>query len=229
MGLLVATSYIAFATRKVDDGSGKITTKTRALSGYDKIDVEGSFDVTLIPGSTESVVIETDDNLQKNVLTTVKGRKLVLELSGNWNKYTKLKAIITYKSLKSLESGGSCKILQTAKSKHTDFSLDVSGSGTVNLNLEATNFKIDGSGSADVILSGFVNNLDVDLSGSMTMDAFKLSTNKCRVEISGSGDAKVNVANELDAEISGSGEIKYKGNPSKVKKEISGSGSVSKI
>jgi len=46
-----------------------------------------------------------------------------------------------------------------------------------------------------------------------------------RFEVSGSGDAQVNVSDVLDAEISGSGTIVYKGDP-QVNAHVSGSGSI---
>jgi len=48
------------------------------------------------------------------------------------------------------------------------------------------------------------------------------------VEVSGSGDVQVNVAEKLNAEISGSGSIVYKGSPD-VHARVSGSGTVKKF
>jgi hypothetical protein len=61
-------------------------------------------------------------------------------------------------------------------------------------------------------------------SGSGGIDALDLSTNLTRVEVSGSGQAEVNVQSELDAQIRGSGSVYYMGTPEKITQEISGSG-----
>ncbi|HEY8936280.1 MAG TPA: DUF2807 domain-containing protein, partial [Cyclobacteriaceae bacterium] len=59
--------------------------------------------------------------------------------------------------------------------------------------------------------------------------AANLETNKCNIHISGSGNVEINVKDDLDAHISGSGSISYKGNPSHVNSDASGSGSIRKM
>ena len=54
----------------------------------------------------------------------------------------------------------------------------------------------------------------------------ELESATARVSVSGSGQADVVVSEELDASVSGSGAIRYSGGPSRVREEVSGSGSV---
>ncbi len=56
-----------------------------------------------------------------------------------------------------------------------------------------------------------------------------MEATQCAVRISGSGNVEINVKDELDATISGSGSVSYKGSPSKVNSNASGSGKVRKI
>ena len=53
----------------------------------------------------------------------------------------------------------------------------------------------------------------------------KLAAKRAKVTVNGSGDATVNVSEELDVRISGSGDVSYIGSP-KIKSQVSGSGSV---
>jgi hypothetical protein len=45
--------------------------------------------------------------------------------------------------------------------------------------------------------------------------------------VNGSGDITVKVVGTLDARISGSGDVRYKGTPAEIKKQVSGSGDIS--
>jgi hypothetical protein len=116
------------------------------------------------------------------------------------------------------------------KGKCRSFKSDVSGSGKVNIamniNQEAS-FGVSGSGKIEA--SGTADNVKTSISGSGKVLASNLETNKCLVRISGSGDVEINVKNELDANISGSGTVGYKGSPSKINSNSSGSGKLVKL
>lgn len=116
------------------------------------------------------------------------------------------------------------------KGKFKSLTADVSGSGTVSVNGTISgkaDFKISGSGKVEA--SGSAESLNTDISGSGRVRGANLVVNTARIDISGSGDVEITVNKDLDAEISGSGTVLYKGNPSHVNSNASGSGSVKKM
>ncbi len=107
---------------------------------------------------------------------------------------------------------------------------DVSGSGRVTLDVNiAGSVDFDISGSGRIEASGKSDDVEITISGSGKVLAANLETKKCDVRISGSGNVEINVREELDSHISGSGTVSYRGNPSKVNNDASGSGSVRKM
>ncbi len=107
---------------------------------------------------------------------------------------------------------------------------DISGSGRVSASLtikEGASIDISGSGKFEG--SGTANEIKTNISGSGKVYASNLEVDKCDIRISGSGDVEINVKSELDANISGSGSVSYKGNPSHVRGNSSGSGKVRKM
>lgn len=116
------------------------------------------------------------------------------------------------------------------KGKFKSLTADVSGSGTVSVNGAISgkaDFEISGSGKVEA--SGSAESLNTDISGSGRVRGANLVVNTARIDISGSGDVEITVNKDLDAEISGSGTVLYKGNPSHVNSNASGSGSVKKM
>lgn len=114
--------------------------------------------------------------------------------------------------------------------KCEDFSSDVSGSGSIELAMtihDEADFEVTGSGKTRA--SGTANIAKASISGSGKVLAAELVVNRCDVHITGSGDVEIHVKEALDANISGSGTVLYKGNPSKVNSDASGSGKVSKM
>jgi hypothetical protein len=115
---------------------------------------------------------------------------------------------------------GSCKRIDS----------DISGSGKVVAALtisEVASVGISGSGKFEC--SGTAKEIKTNISGSGKVHAANLEVEVCNVRISGSGDVEINVKSELDANISGSGTVSYKGNPSHVNGNSSGSGKVRKM
>ena len=53
-------------------------TETRQVSNFDSIELSGSGDVIVTQGGSESLAIETDDNVMKYVKAEVEGRTLKL-------------------------------------------------------------------------------------------------------------------------------------------------------
>ncbi len=115
------------------------------------------------------------------------------------------------------------------KGSCNNFDSDVSGSGKVNMTATIQGVADLGiSGSGKIVASGSAREVRAGISGSGKVLAGDLSTEKCVVRISGSGDVEINVKEELDATISGSGNITYSGDPKRVNSHASGSGNVRK-
>jgi hypothetical protein len=103
----------------------------------------------------------------------------------------------------------------------------ISGSGYINLEMDATDIESRISGSGDMRLSGAATNHTLRVSGSGNLSGFDLKSVNQDIEISGSGNAEVFVdGGTLDARISGSGKVYYKGLPSSFNTNITGSGKV---
>jgi hypothetical protein len=116
------------------------------------------------------------------------------------------------------------------KGRCNNFSSDVSGSGGVKLSLginDEAAFEVSGSGKIQA--DGTAKVAKVSISGSGKVLAANLEVDRCDAQISGSGDVEINVRKELDANIYGSGTVSYRGNPSKVNSNATGSGKVSKM
>lgn len=207
-------------------GDGKVTSETRILPSFTAIDVSGAFDVDITQGTTQSVVVETDGNLQKFVKTRVEGNTLQIETKDPISHSTCMKIHLTVTDLKKIEISGAVDI--RTNNKLTTESLDIDGSGAADAKMELAVEKltIDCSGGSKLKFSGTAKEVHLDASGAVDLFAFDLVAESVHIEISGAGKAEVNVSKILNAEISGAGSVRYKGNPEKVMSDVSGAGSI---
>ena len=169
------------------------------------------------------------------VTTEVKNNTLKVDTkNGGWfccwgHGREDIKVNITVKDLKSIVIDGSADLAGKGKFVCDTLELSISGSGDINLEIEAKTLETAIAGSGDIVLSGKAQVYKADIAGSGDIKAFNLIADKCEVSIAGSGDCQVNASQELEISIAGSGDVSYKGNPSKVSNSVSGSGEVRKL
>ena len=193
----------------VVNGSGRLATETRQVSGFTQIELSGIGEVTVEQGDAESLTIEADDNVLPKLTSQVSGS--TLKLGKKRGTTVRTKNPIRYRvTLKDLTG------------------LDVSGAGSVQAQrLTLRTVHVDISGSGAVRLSGSAVEQHIEVSGSGRYDAADLPSQQVTADISGSGQVAVAVSQQLDIDISGSGTVTYTGDPA-VKQSVSGSGRVIK-
>lgn len=210
-------------------GNGEITTKTISTGGYDIIKATGFMDIHLKKGPEGRITVSTDDNLHEYITIEVKDNILFLKTKENINIETKTGVHITvpFKVISKVALTGSGNIETKDMISVSEFTASVTGSGDVDLAVEASKVQAMITGSGDITISGSTSNIEVNLSGSGDFNGFDIDSQNTSVSVSGSGDAEV-VANEsLVARVNGSGNIIYKGNPEKKDIKTSGSGNIS--
>ena len=202
-------SILALTSCSIVTASGPTRTEPRDVSGFSKVELAGSGDLTIDQTGSESLSIEAGDKVLPNLSSDVVGNTLVL--GPKRGAVLPPGARISYRlSVKDLTG------------------LTVSGSGDVaapKITTDALSSDISGSGT--ITVGGSAPEQQLKISGSGSYEAGGLAGQTLRADISGSGHAVVSVSDTLEVSISGSGSLTYSGDPT-VHKDISGSGSVTK-
>ncbi len=227
---LVAGSTAAFAGLfgNTVDGSGRIASDTRTLSGYKSIAIHGPFKVVLRQSGREGVQLQGDDNLLPLVETTVSGQALEIGPKKGTD-FGRQQVVVTvdFISLHALSLDGSGQVgadgliaprLDVAIGGSSQLQLDRVDAGTVNVAL---------GGSGGLRAGGKARRLVLVIGGSGSVQAGQLQAEDVTVSVGGSGGAAVHAANTLKVSVAGSGSVVYSGDP-KVSKSVAGSGTVSR-
>ncbi len=209
-------------------------TEERKLNSFKAVKIGGSFNVILQEGNTESIKITASGIALDDILTENEGSTLSIRIQNDrWNSrsnnnYT-VDIVLTYKNLEKINSSGSSHIHAKSIIRSDDFDLSLSGSGKFKGGVEAQRLNIALSGSGDIEINGSAKEQNISISGSGDVHAIDLKSSVTKIKISGSGNAKVQASEELEASISGSGDIRFAGNPQKQILKSIGSGSIKKI
>jgi hypothetical protein len=208
-------------------GSGVVTTETRTVPAFERVDVGGEYDVVVRVGATRSVVIAGDDNLLPLIRTEVREGTLHIESEEDLRPRDGIRIEIGIESLRGIHSGGSSDVA-VRDVRSPAFDASVSGSSELSADGAFGDLSASISGSGEIHMDGTANAIDGQVSGSGELDLLEVRARSARVEVSGSGGATVNVSERLDAHVSGSGDVRYAGRPA-VNADVSGSGSVERI
>lgn len=212
-------------------GSGNLVTDTRQVSGFDKIEVRGDGDLVIIQDGTESITIETDDNLMQYVVANVQDGTLELRLDRNGMdnfRPTRLIFTVHVKELTGIAASGTWDIA-SEKIETGDLNITISGIGGVNIDrLTAKNLIVTFNGTCAIDATGQVTSQSITLSGTNAYRAKDLQSETTAIHISGTGDAILWVTDSLTVSLSSAGTVQYYGNP-QTKIESSGAGSVQRL
>jgi hypothetical protein len=187
--------------------------ETRDVENFSKISFGFPGKLYLRQGSPQKVELQGDRDVLKEVETEVDGGRLKIGKQGKWNDWNfhdaKITVYITVPNIEAVSVSGSGDIIGESKIRSNDLSLNVSGSGSLSLDVEVTgDVKANVSGSGDVDLKGHFKSFESDVSGS------------------GKVVLSARIDNTADFGISGSGKIEARGEADVVKAHISGSGKV---
>jgi hypothetical protein len=211
-------------------GSGNVITEEREVSGFDSVDMSGFGEIFITQGDTESLTIETDDNLMQYIKSEVRGNTLYLEFEENTipNPSSKITFRLNVVDLAALDLAGAGSF--NIESLETpSLEITFSGAGDIDLNsLVADRVSTRISGAGDVSVSGEVGIQNIHIEGAGKYSAPDLKSSEATVQIEGLGNVVIWVIDALDLTIDGAGNVDYYGNPT-VSQSIEGGGSINSL
>jgi Putative auto-transporter adhesin, head GIN domain len=228
------------------DGNGDRGIENRTLEEFERIEINGDFEVQIDTGLVSSASVETDENLIDLIVTHVSGNKLIIETRDGVciRPSHRVEITVSTRKLREITLNGS-GLAYSYGINTENLSLNLSGSGLIECdNVETTtaNFELEGSGlincylitenlstqlegSGKIILHGECISADHKIIGSGNIEAGEVSAEVCVIYISGSGTVDADVNEALDVTIIGSGKVYYTGTPA-IESYISGSGEI---
>jgi hypothetical protein len=212
-------------------GNGNISSIEKSVSDFNHVEVSGAIDVYVRQGELRPVKIEGDENLLSYIEVKQLGDKIEVSTKKGFNlrPSKKMKLYLSSPNYSKLEVSGACNInSDNTLTLENPLSMEVSGAGDINVDVNAPRVEAQVSGSGNVNMAGETKNFELKISGAGDAKCYGLLSEKTKVNISGAGSAEVFASVELDAHVSGAGSIKYQGNAPKVNQHVSGAGSVKK-
>lgn len=209
-----------------EEARGNYEKTTLDIDDFDELALSLSATVYIRQGSSQSVEIEAKESVIDNMRKEVRGDRWSIGFERNMRNTGDITIWVTVPELEEISVSGSGKIIgKNSLTASDELKLAISGSGSMQLDVATEKLSCVVTGSGNMSLSGRADKQRINISGSGDVRSYDLETKECVVRITGSGNSRVNVSDNLEANISGSGEVDYKGDP-RIKSRIVGSGDV---
>ena len=202
-------------------GSGPISKQERAVPSFNAIRIGGAAEVLLMQGETQSVVVETNANIQERVNIRVSNNTLEVKLN-NIKKYDVLKLYITMNKLERLQFSGAADAKSVDTLSGESLEVLASGASDVHLLLDYERVSTKASGASVVNLSGNSDIQSIETSGASVVNAKSLETTSTVIKASGASSCFVNAKTKLTYQVSGSSDVSYVDKPQTVIVENNG-------
>jgi Putative auto-transporter adhesin, head GIN domain len=187
-------------------GNGHLITEQRKVEPFVNVDAGGAFRIDWRSGPpTASITI--DENLMQYVEMEVNNRVLYIRTTRHiWSRRS-AKVVLTSNTLEGASFSGASQL--TAHQ------------------LTGSKFYLETSGASKATLDGAVDELIASITGAGDLRAESLQTKTAQISVTGAGDARIAVRDDLKVSITGAGKVEYIGDPH-IQREITGAGSIRK-
>ena len=212
------------------EGRGEMISRDFSVAAFNAINFSGPYNVTWQQGSNFALTVEMQENLFDYFQHSIRNGTLYIEFSRSitvrGNNTPRIYITAPYIQVANFSGAVDTEGWDTVNVEQ--FALNVSGAGNIDLTLEVGEFNLTASGAADVILRGNADIARMIISGAGDISAENLQIRDATLNMSGVGNADINVSDYLDVTLSGVGNVRYRGDPS-VMQNISGLGSVRRM
>lgn len=193
-----------------EEGNGNVIKQERTnLSPFAAVEAGGIFDIVLLQGTTHRIIVETDENLQDRIHTTIKDGLLTLNATGV-EKASKLTIYITAPNYKKLTISGACNITTEKIIEVTNLYIKFSGAVEADLEVKVSEtLTADIGGAVEVDLRGETEDFILIATGAAEIDAEELIANNANINASGVANVSAFAVNKGEAVISGAADVDF--------------------
>ena len=225
LGLALAFSFVSCEKEKRDCPSS--TEKTFVNTGFNRISAGETFNLTIKQGATFSIKAKGCSNDLNDLVLSEQNGVLTIRYNQHENGRYRIDFDITLPALSSIALDGAATATLTGFSQQAiNLKTVLNGSTKCTVNDLPALLSAEVAGTSALTVSGTSSDLIAHLSGDSKLYAYGASFNDADVYTSGTSKAQVVVHKSLAALASGDSRIYYKGAPTSVNIEQSGTAKV---
>lgn len=226
LGALLA-GMLTSCTSSINRSKASYYEKDYEIENFSMIKFEGAYNIELSQGDTESLVMETSEELHDKVRIWVSDDMLHIKTDVKNLSSDEIKLAITFTDLTYLNVEGGALLKSKGYLELEDLDIHIEGGANIKMEIAANHINAKAEGAVNMEFSGVAKELTAISEGAANIDADQLKAETVDCRVAGVGNASVYATDELYAKVEGLGKISYRGNPV-LNKKIEGIGIVYK-
>lgn len=211
------------------DGTGNVVTVDRNISSdFSSVKVSQGLDLYITQSNAVALSIEADENLHDLIMTEVENNVLNIYTTENIRRASSRKIMLDVKNISAIKATSGSDVFSTNTIETDELELNCTSGADIKLDVKTKTLNAHSTSGSDIRLSGTTVLLVAEATSGSDIKASELKAETSRVKATSGADISVNTSKELTARATSGADIRYSGNPEKVDKSDSSSGSVRK-
>jgi hypothetical protein len=211
-------------------GAGQMASEIREVEPFDRVSMKGAGTLYVSQGQPHEVRLEAEEDKLAQVRTYVENGRLIIDRKSSFFSGSfEVKAYVRLPKVKGLGVSGSVQIKGETALTSAELFLSGSGSTSIELDLKVNRLHTSLAGSGLARLKGEAATHTFSASGSAKLAAFELATKRTGIKLSGSGNAEINVSDEVSIKASGSSTVYLKGRARVKEMKTSGASKLKRV
>lgn len=210
-------------------GNGNVIKEQRKVTEeFDQVKASRGLEIILTVGESNTIEVESDENLQKNIVVSISNGRLEITTDENLSGNATKKVYVTYKNINNIDASSGSEIKVLGQLKNETLTLEASSGASVEADIFAKEVNLKASSGADITVSGKASQLIAKASSGSEIDGEHLKVVTAKADASSGGEITVYVQDRIDSKATSGGEVNYYGNPKETTANDSSSGSIHK-
>lgn len=230
--LVAAVVAVLFSSCKYQmgiEGNGNVTKEKRIISDkFTKVEVSHGIELIVEQGENIMVEVETDQNLQKQLITKVENGTLIVKFEGSINNTSAEIVRIRMPKIEGISADSGAEV--TSKNTllgNTTIILEADSGSNIDVVLEYDAIELHADSGAEIKAEGKALLLKTHADSGATIDASSLLANEVTSHADSAASIIVHPIVSLNADADSGGSIEYNSKPKTIIKKEDSGGSVS--
>jgi hypothetical protein len=205
-------------------------TLSPTINAFTRLSVFGNFDIELAKGTTESIVVESDEVDLSKISISQQGDMLRIKAAKMlFDKHRNIRVKITYVQLGFIRLNGGAVLTSADTLKGRAVKFMCRNGATANLKIDVENIFARLGQGATLGLEGKCSNVEVRAANGGLFNAYELSATNATMQANSGALIKIGTSKNLVASAVLGGNISYRGTPVLQVKRTTFGGSVERV
>ena len=224
--LMLSCNFSMNLGEGVDGNRNVVSTDRNISSDFNSIKVSQGLDLYITQSNDVGLSIEADENLHELIMTEVENNVLRIYTTENIRRASSKKIMLTISDISAIKATSGSDVYSTNTIEVDNLELNTTSGADMKLTVNTKHLDCKATSGSDLKLIGKTQTLNASATSGSDIDARNLSSKTSKVKATSGADISVNTSKELTARATSGGDVRYSGNPEKVNKSDSSSGSV---